>query len=110
MPAEERSRVIRALRFALWAGANEGLGVAALAEEVPLELANPDAPGDLWALAVSLADLATTARRAIAESLGIDNPEGQAEFARGQLERELEGHEISASFTVVDAEFAAGTE
>jgi hypothetical protein len=104
-PAEQLDRTARALRYVLWF-ADNGERLAAgehPADVPPCPVAEEDLPG----LVAPLAALVIAARRALAENLGKETPQEQAEWASGQLLAEAEGLEMAASFAVIAAELGA---
>lgn len=106
--AEAIQGAVKALRYVLW-HADRTDRVAAGVDPADMPPC-PVADAELAALAAPLAVLVTVGRRAIAAQAGITDPAEQGRFARGQLEGELETHEMNAAFAGVEAEMkdAAG--
>lgn len=104
MTPELMAGAITALRYVLWQQ-DRGEWLAAGGEPTDAPPC-PVTDADLAGLAAPLAALVVGARRAIAEQLGITDPVEQGRYAYGQLQRELEGLEVSASFAAIDAETA----
>ena len=106
MTPEEYAGTITALRYALWQQ-DHGEWLAAggnPADAPPCPVTDADLPG----LVVPFVALVVGARRAIAEQLGITDPAERGRFVRGQLQRELEGLEVDASFAAIESEMTGG--
>lgn len=99
---EEIQGTVKALRYAVWHATSAEL-VAAGADPADMPPC-PVADEELAALAAPLAALVTAARQAIAEQIGITGLAEQAAFARGQLQAELDAHELNAAFAEIEAD------